>query len=205
MNPRLAGLVDRLPSLAPCAPAIEAGFALLRDCFAGGGKLLLCGNGGSAADAEHWAVELLKGFLERRPLPDEARQRLPADLAEHLQRALPAIPLTGFLSLSTAFANDVRPDMVFAQLVWALGRPGDALVALSTSGGSENVCRAAEAAAAGEMRVLSLTGADGGRLAGLSDVCIRAPAAETHLSQEYHLPIYHCLCLMLEDEFFSQP
>ena len=165
--------------------------------------MLVCGNGGSAADAEHWAAELLKGFVSRRPLSPDARKGLTSRLAEGLQGALPTIPLTGFLSYRTAFANDVDPDLVFAQLVWALGRPGDVLAVLSTSGESTNVCRAAEVASAREMKVLALTGEAGGQLSRLADVCIRVPARQTHLVQEYHLPVYHCLSLMLEDEFFA--
>jgi D-sedoheptulose 7-phosphate isomerase len=203
MNRHLADLTDRFPALAGCVEDIERAFALLRDCYAGGGKVLVCGNGGSAADAEHWSGELLKGFVKKRPLPPEMRQKLSPSLAEGLQGALPTIPLTGFLSFRTAFANDVDPELVFAQLVWALGRPGDALVALSTSGGSANVCAAMEAASARQMTTVALTGEDGGRLSELADVCIRAPAGETHLVQEYHVPIYHCLSLMLEDELFA--
>jgi D-sedoheptulose 7-phosphate isomerase len=203
MNDHLQDLLKRLPALEPCSADIEGAFAALRDCFAGGAKALACGNGGSAADAEHWAGEMLKGMLKQRPLKPEALTELPPALAHQLQGALPMIPLTGFLSYRTAFANDVDPELVFAQLVWALGRPGDVLVALSTSGESANVCAAAETAAARGMTVVALTGADGGRLRALADVAIRVPARETHLVQEYHLPVYHCLSVMLEEEFFG--
>lgn len=203
MNTHLEALLQRAPALAPCAADIERGYALLRDCFAGGGKVLACGNGGSAADAEHWAGELLKGMLKRRPLGPDLQGRLPPRLAERLQGALPMIPLTGFLAYRTAFANDVDPELVFAQLVWALGRPGDVLVALSTSGTSENICAAAAAAAARGMAVFALTGATGGRLRSLADIAICVPAVETPLVQEYHVPVYHCLSAMLEDEFFA--
>jgi D-sedoheptulose 7-phosphate isomerase len=203
MHERLSELCDRLPALAGYARDIEQAFELLRDCYRAEGKVLVCGNGGSAADAEHWAGELLKGFAKERRLSPEAHHGLSPKLAEGLQGALPMIPLTDFLSYRTAFANDVDPDLVFAQLVWALGRPGDVLAALSTSGESTNVCLAAEAASAKQMKVLALTGETGGRLAGLADVCICVPARETHLVQEYHLPVYHCLSLMLEDEFFG--
>jgi D-sedoheptulose 7-phosphate isomerase len=196
-------LLGRFPALADCARDVERAYELLRDCFAGRGKVLLCGNGGSAADAEHWAGELLKGFVSKRPLSPDARKGLPPRLGEKLQGALPAIPLTGFLSYRTAFANDVDPELVFAQLVWALGRPGDVLAALSTSGEATNVCFAAEVASARGMKVLALTGEAGGRLSKRADVCIRVPAQRTHLVQEYHLPVYHSLSLMLEDEFFS--
>ena len=203
MNRRLNELFDRFPALTDCARDIERAYEVLRACFAGGCKVLVCGNGGSAADAEHWAAELLKGFASKRPLSPDARKGLTPRLGEGLQGALPTIPLTGFLSYRTAFANDVDPDLVFAQLVWALGRPGDVLAALSTSGESTNVCLAAEVASAREMKVLALTGETGGPLSRLADVCIRVPAQKTHLVQEYHLPVYHCLSLMLEDEFFA--
>jgi len=203
VNRHLSELLDRLPALADCARDIERAYEVLRACFAGGRKVLICGNGGSAADAEHWAAELLKGFVSKRPLSPDARKGLTPRLGEGLQGALATIPLTGFLSYRTAFANDVDPDLVFAQLVWALGRPGDVLAALSTSGESANVCLAAEVASAKEMKVLALTGEAGGPLSRLADVCIRVPARQTHLVQEYHMPIYHCLSLMLEDEFFA--
>jgi D-sedoheptulose 7-phosphate isomerase len=203
MNEHLHALLQRAPALETCVTDIENAFAMLRDCFAGGGKALACGNGGSAADAEHWAGELLKGMVKTRPLKPEAKGSLPPRLAEQLQGALPMIPLTGFLSYRTAFGNDVDPELVFAQLVWALGQPGDVLAALSTSGESANVCLAAEAAKAKGMAVLALTGDSGGRLRTLADVAIRVPARETHLVQEYHLPVYHCLSIMLEDEFFA--
>jgi D-sedoheptulose 7-phosphate isomerase len=196
-------LTGRLPELAPCAGQIWGAYELLRATFAGGGKLLLCGNGGSAADAEHWAGELLKGFCSKRPLPPDALPGLDPAIAGRLQGALPAIPLTGFLSLSSAFANDVDAELTFAQLVWALGRPGDTLVCISTSGQARNVLAAAQTARARGLRTLALTARDGGALAPQCDQAIQAPADQTHRAQEYHLPIYHALCLMLEGEMFS--
>ena len=174
-----------------------------RASFAAGGKLLLCGNGGSAADADNWAAELLKGFVKKRPLPPEERSQLSTEVAERLQGALPAIPLTSFAAFQTAFANDVDSTFAFAQLVWALGAGGDVLVGISTSGQAENVCAAMNAARAKNLVTVGLTGQSGGRLKELTDVCIRAPASETHRVQELHLPIYHCLCLMLEEAFFG--
>lgn len=203
MHPRLADLLKRYPILETCASDIDAAYAMLEKSFLGRGKILLCGNGGSAADADHWSGELLKGFSHSRPLPERDRRNLPPDLAAKLQWALPAIPLTGFAAFNTAFSNDVDPGFIFAQLVLGLGSPGDTLVALSTSGNSANVCRAAEVARARQMPVLGLTGAHGGKLKGLADVCICVPASETPLIQELHLPVYHCLCLMLEDEFLK--
>lgn len=199
----LTDLLQRRPELAGASESITQAYEVLRKCFRAGGKVLLCGNGGSAADADHWAGELLKGFCHDRPLPKKARGRLRPAIASKLQGALPAIPLTSFPAASTAFGNDVDPDLAYAQLTSALGRRGDVLVALSTSGHAANVCAAAEVARAKGMPVIALTGATGGKLKGLSDVCIRAPSKETYRAQEYHLPIYHCLSLMLEEEFFG--
>ncbi len=199
----LTDLLHRRPELAGAGPSIKQAYALLRKCFQSGGKILLCGNGGSAADADHWAGELLKGFCKDRPLSAKARGKLRLAIAKKLQGALPAIPLTAFPAASTAFGNDVEPDLAYAQLTSALGRRGDVLVGLSTSGNAKNVCAAVEVARARGMKVIALTGATGGKLRSLSDVCICAPSAETYLAQEYHLPIYHCLSLMLEEEFFG--
>ncbi len=198
----LSYLLERCPELSPIRGEIEAAYFLLRDSLAGGGKLLLCGNGGSAADADHWAGELLKGFKSLRPLKDPLRSRLPETLASGLQGGLAAIPLPSFTALISAFANDVDASLAYAQLVVALGKPGDVLVGISTSGNSKSVCAAAETAKAMGLRVLGLTGSGGGRLAPLCDVALRAPSDETFRIQEFHLPIYHALCLMLEDQFF---
>lgn len=202
-KPHLSALIERLPELEACRTSIADTYEALHGCFTSGGKLLLCGNGGSAADADHWAGELLKGFGQKRPLPAKARKKLPPYVARHLQGALPAIPLTNFPALSSAFCNDVAPALVFAQLTFALGRPGDVLVALSTSGNARNVCLAVETARARGLRTIALTGARGGRLHELCDLSIRVPSKETYRVQEYHLPIYHCLSLMLEDAFFA--
>ena len=203
MNLHIKNLLERRPQLAACRGDIENAFATLRDCFRSGGKLLLCGNGGSAADADHWAGELLKGFALKRPLSPAEKAGLPPDLAGKLQGALPVIPLTGFAALGTAFANDVDPQLIFAQLIWGLGRPGDVFIGISTSGNARNVCAAMETAKARGMYALGLSGRTGGRLNALCDLCLKVPADETYLIQELHLPIYHCLCLMLEDEFFG--
>ncbi|CAN5383569.1 SIS domain-containing protein [soil metagenome] len=201
MNHHLANLLRRRPELEYCAADITSAFDRFLLAFVSGHKLLLCGNGGSASDAEHWAGELLKGFIHRRALPSHLTAGLSSETADNLQWALPAIPLTGFPALSTAFANDIHPDFIFAQLVWGLGRSGDVLVALSTSGNSRNVCRAAEVARHLQLPVVALTGRDGGSLKNLADICIAVPASETYLVQEFHLPIYHCLSLMLEEEW----
>lgn len=205
MNPHLETLATRHPSLQPFLPQIEDAWHLLAACFLSGRKLLICGNGGSAADADHWAGELLKGFAHPRPLPPEMARGLSPETASRLQWALPAIPLTGFPALASAYANDVDPEFVFAQLVFALGHAGDVLVALSTSGNSANVCRAAEVARARGLKVLALTGADGGKLKSLADLWLGVPAVSTPHVQELHLPIYHCLCLLLEEQFATNP
>jgi D-sedoheptulose 7-phosphate isomerase len=203
MNPHLARLTEKFPELDRCQSEIERAFLAMKDCFAAGGKILLCGNGGSAADCEHWSGELMKGFLKKRPVPENWRKKLGEPLGSNLQAALPAIPLTGFVSFSTAFANDVAPELVFAQAVWALGNAGDILVGISTSGESRNVLQAFRVARAKGMTTLGLTGESGGSLVQVADICIRVPAKEVHRVQEYHLPVYHALSLMLEDEFFS--
>ncbi|MDP3072923.1 MAG: SIS domain-containing protein [Opitutaceae bacterium] len=203
MKTHLAELLARRPELVVCAPTIHSAYTLLRDCFRSGGRIYLCGNGGSAADCEHWAGELLKGFYSKRPSRRADGRPLPREL-RGLQGGLPAIPLTGFLSLRTAVANDIDPTLEYAQLVWALGRPGDVLVGISTSGNARNVGLAARAAKLRRMTVVGLSGAHGGKLRDLADPCLRVPATQTHLIQEQHLAIYHTLCLALEDEFFSK-
>lgn len=203
-NNHLDHLFERASELGPLRDQIDASFRMLRDAIANGGKLLLCGNGGSAADADHWAGELLKGFKSKRPLPSAARTGLPPEIADSLQGAIPAIPLTNFAALTTAFANDVDGDLAFAQLTHGLGRPGDVFIGISTSGSARNVCAAARVARVRGLRILGLTGASGGTLAPLCDICLRVPTAETYRAQEFHLQIYHCLSLMLEVNFFGE-
>lgn len=199
----LIALLQRCPELAGAESSVQQAYETLRKCFRSGGKILLCGNGGSAADADHWAGELLKSFCSDRRLSKKARAGLRPAIANKLEGALPAIPLTAFPAALTAFGNDVDPHLAYAQLTFALGARGDVFIGLSTSGNAKNVCAAAEVARAKGMKVLALTGASGGKLKPLSDVCICAPTKETYRAQEYHLPIYHCLSLMLEGEFFS--
>jgi len=201
MSVHLRNLIERYSALKECESDIQEAFNLLTATFRKDGKLLLCGNGGSAADSEHWAGELLKGFALPRSLTAPMREGLPPETAARLQWAFPVIPLTGFPAFATAFANDVDPEYVFAQLVLALGRTGDVLGALSTSGNASNVCLAAEVARARGLPVLALTGSSGGRLKELADVCICVPAAQTPNIQEFHLPVYHSLSLMLEEYF----
>ena len=207
----LTDLALRYPELEPCLPDIRAAFRLLRDCFHRGGKLLVCGNGGSASDSEHIVGELMKGFLCRRPLPQAERSRLEeavpqnaAYLAGHLQGALPAISLASQSALLTAFANDVAADMAFAQQVYGYGRAGDVLLGISTSGCSPNVLHALQVARAMGLRTLGLAGGSGGAMLEWCDVIVRAPGADTAEIQGLHQAIYHALCAMLEAEFFSQ-
>ncbi|MFC1544762.1 SIS domain-containing protein [Gemmatimonadota bacterium] len=202
MNEHIAQLTKDYPRLESCASQIDQAFDCLAGCFRSGGKLLLAGNGGSAADCGHWAGELLKSFRSPRRLGGEDADKLGTGLADRLQGGLPAVPLPSLTEFATAWTNDCDPEYVFAQGVWALGNPGDTLAALSTSGNSNNILRAAETARAGGLKVLGLTGESGGGLAALCDVCIRVPKTQVHHVQQLHLPVYHCLCLMLEDEFF---
>ncbi len=204
MSPRIALLLHNYPALQTCVDDIEAAFAVLRASYSDGGKLLLCGNGGSAADADHISGELLKGFQSRRPLPARERALLGDELADKLQGALPAIPLTAFSALGTAYTNDVDPQYIYAQLTLGLGRPGDVLLGISTSGNAVNVAHALRVARARGMHTLGLSGETGGAMLPLCDVCIRVPFRETYRIQEHHLPVYHVLCLLLEDHFFPQ-
>jgi D-sedoheptulose 7-phosphate isomerase len=206
----LERLLERYPPLGSCRAGIEAARAALGSCFEAGGKLLLCGNGGSAADCEHIAGELLKGFERKRPLAEELRRALAqqgdegAELGAKLQEGLPAIPLVGHPSLASAFANDVEASLVFAQLVSVLGDPGDVLLTLSTTGRARNVVMAVYAARALGLVTIALTGRGGGRLARLCDICIDAPGDTTAEVQELHVPIYHYLCRALEARFFPE-
>lgn len=203
-------LVERYPSLESAKEDIIAAYKVLEESYKNGGKLLVAGNGGSAADAEHIVGELMKGFkMPRKPKTDFAEklmaenQELGAVLAENLQGALPAIALDGHSALSTAYMNDCEPLLCFAQQVNGYGKAGDVFLGISTSGNSKNVLYAATTAHAKGMKVIGLTGAKDSKLKDMSDVCIKAPQTETYMIQELHLPIYHCLCLMLEDKFFS--
>lgn len=207
---KIEQLIVTYPELEPCLPDIQAAFEILRACYRGGGKVLVCGNGGSAADAEHIVGELMKGYLLKRSIPADMRARLVsaspesgAYLAGALQGALPAISLVSQTSLLSAIANDTAPDMGFAQQVYGYGREGDVLIGLSTSGNARNVIYAMQVARTLRMHTCALTGPTGGTLKSLCDVCICAPGESTPAIQERHLPIYHALCAMLEEEFFG--
>lgn len=203
-------LISRYPKLEECRQQIMEAYMILEECFDSEGKLLIAGNGGSAADAEHIAGELMKSFKLPRPVPLEFANRMQAIdaergkiLAKNLERGLPAIPLVAHEALSTAYLNDVDGFGVFAQQLYGFGRSGDVFLAISTSGNSKNVLNAAIVAKALEMKVIGLTGNDGGELAKVADAVIKVPEMETYQIQELHLPVYHCLCLMLEERFFG--
>ena len=198
-------LYVRYPRLKACESGIASAFEILGECYRGGGKVLVCGNGGSASDAEHIVGELMKKFRCRKGLDAAFAAKLPAELAGKLEEALPAISLVSMSGLLTAFANDVAWETAFAQQVYGLGREGDALIALSTSGNSDNCVNAALVAKAKGMKVVSMTGADGGRLAREADAAIRVPESETYKVQEFHLPIYHAICAGLEAELLARP
>ena len=202
-------LLRRYPVLEPVKESVIQAYEMLRECYGTGHKLLVAGNGGSGADSEHIVGELMKGFKKARKLPSDMAQKLEeADpqagklLAGKLQGALPAIALTSHPALSTAFLNDVDGNLIYAQQVYGYGVEGDVLLAISTSGNAENIRYACVTARAKGIKVIGLTGRDGGRLKKEADAAIVVPETETFKIQELHLPIYHTLCLMLEECFF---
>lgn len=203
-------LMTRYPQLEACKDDIINAYEILENAYANGRKVLVCGNGGSASDSEHIVGELMKEFkLKRKVYADQAEAmksidaEMGATLAENLQGALPAICLTGHSSLTTAFMNDANADLVFAQQVNGYGKANDVFLGISTSGNSKNVCYAAITAKSKGLKVIGLTGAKESKMTILGDVCIHVPETETYKIQELHLPVYHCLCLMLEDHFFG--
>lgn len=209
-NKEIDVLIERYPQLSCIADDLYASYKLIEDSYKKGGKLLIAGNGGSAADAEHIVGELMKGFKLPRKVEDtfaaslcEINEELGSVLAQNLQGALPAIALDGHPALSTAYMNDCEPLLCFAQQVNGYGKESDVFLGISTSGNSKNVLYAAVTARAKGMKVIGLTGAKDSKLEQMSDVCIKVPQTETYMIQELHLPVYHCLCLMLENEFFS--
>ena len=210
MEEQLNILIERYPNLSVCKEDIRKAYELLECAYQNGRKLLVCGNGGSASDSEHIVGELMKEFkLKRKVYGAQATALKAIDpelgqvLADNLQGALPAICLTGHSSLTTAFMNDANADLVFAQQVNGYGKVGDVFLGISTSGNSKNVLYAAVNAKAKGLKVIGLTGAKEKKLMQFADVCIRVPETETYKIQELHLPVYHCLCLMLENRFFG--
>ncbi len=209
-NRQLDILIERYPILAPCRESIQQAYEMLKEMYYNGGKLLVCGNGGSCADAEHLVSELMKGFCKLRPIPDDLRQKIIAEdpvmgeaIANDLECGLMAIALSAHSAFNYAFENDKTPDFVFAQEVMSYGNPGDIFMGITTSGNSDNVIYALEVAKAKGLGSIILTGRTGGKIAGKADVTIYVPEDECHIIQELHLPVYHAICLMLEDEFFE--
>lgn len=203
-------LIERYPALSECKSDILSAFEILKDGYCHKHKLLVCGNGGSASDAEHIVGELMKGFVLTRKMPEDITEKLinidpelGTDLALQLQGTLPAIALDGHIALSTAYMNDCNPALCFAQQVNGFGENGDVLLGISTSGNSKNVLYAAVTAKSKNMKVIGLTGSKQNKLESIADICIKVPETETFKVQELHLPVYHCLCLMLESEFFE--
>lgn len=204
-------LVERYPKLETVSDSVVIAYQILEECYENDGKLLIAGNGGSAADSEHIAGELMKRFRVLRPVPQEFANRLKEidpergeNLSKNLERGLMAIPLVAHEALTTAYINDVDGLGVFAQQLYGFGRKGDVFLGISTSGNSKNIMSATVVARALGIKVIGLTGNNGGELAKVSDVVIKVPENETYMIQELHLPIYHCLCLMLEEHFFGK-
>lgn len=203
-------LVKRYPKLKEVKDSIIDAYLVMEECYENGGKILVAGNGGSAADSEHIAGELMKRFKTPRPISSEFAEKLKmidsergATLAKNLECSLMAIPLVAHEALTTAYINDVDGLGVFAQQLFGFGRPGDVFLGISTSGNSKNVMNATVVARASNIKVIGLTGANGGELASVADVAVKVPETETYMIQELHLPIYHCWCLMLEEHFFG--
>ena len=203
-------LTARYPQLAVCREDIMAAYRIMEEAYSKDRKMLIAGNGGSAADAEHIAGELMKRFRKPRPLPEDMKKKLIAadpirgkELAEHLERGLMAIPLVAHEALTTAYINDVDALGVFAQQLYGFGREGDVFLGISTSGNAKNVMSATVVAKALGIKVIGLTGIKGGELAKAADVTVRVPETETYLIQELHLPVYHTWCMMLEEHFFG--
>ncbi len=203
-------LIERYPILAECRQSLIDAYLIMEEAYEGDHKLLIAGNGGSAADSEHIAGELMKRFKTPRPVTPEMAEKLKAidpvrgaDLAKNLERGLMAIPLVAHEALSTAYINDVDGLGVFAQQLFGFGRSGDVFLGISTSGNSKNVMSATVVARAIGIKVIGLTGKNGGELASVADVAVKVPELEAYRIQELHLPVYHCWCLMLEDRFFG--
>lgn len=196
----MENLLERYPQLSVCSEDIEKASRLIYDTYKNGGKVLVCGNGGSAADSEHIVGELMKGFLKKREVSDE---RIPECLRKNMQGSLPAISLPSQCAVLSAFVNDVEPEMMYAQLVYGYAKENDLVMGISTSGNSKNVVNAVKVAKCMGVKTLSLTGMNESSLSELSDVTVRVPETETYKVQELHLPVYHYLCAYVEDLMFK--
>ncbi|MBO7214759.1 MAG: SIS domain-containing protein [Clostridia bacterium] len=202
-------LLMRHNALSVCEQSIGFAVEKIINCYENGGKVLICGNGGSSADGEHIVGELMKGFLKSRPIPEEKRAEMlknysiDGEVLDKLQMGLPAISLPSIVGLNSAFCNDVSPELIYAQGVFALAKKEDVLIAISTSGNSKNVVQAVKVAKSLGITVISLTGKTGGLLKDLSTVCICVPETETYKVQELHLPVYHYICAEVEKHFFK--
>lgn len=210
LNKYIESLIDRYPQLESCRKDLIDSYLVMEECYENGGKLLVAGNGGSAADSEHIVGELMKRFKRPRPISQDFSNKLKeidpeigAYLSEKLERSLTAISLVTHEALTTAYINDVDGKGVFAQQLLGHGRKGDVFLGISTSGNSENIMNASVVAKASDIKVIGLTGSTGGKLAKVADVTVKVPETETYIIQELHLPIYHCWCMMLEDKFFG--
>lgn len=192
-------LYQRYPQLSICKEAIEATIFAMENTYRNGGKVLLCGNGGSCADCDHIVGELMKGFLLARPVTDT---RIPEDLRRKLQGSLPAISLPSQSAILSAFANDADPELIYAQLVYGYAKPEDMFVGLSTSGNSANVVQAARIAKALGLKTAAMTGQKKSKLSEICDITIKVPETETYKIQELHLPVYHDICAKVEKNFF---
>lgn len=199
----LENLIERYPALSVCRNDIQIMYQKIADSFENGGRLYICGNGGSASDALHIVGELAKSFVLKRPLDAEFLKKAPPEICLKLQGALPAIALVENAALTTAYANDVDPAYIFAQQVYAYARKGDCVLGISTSGNSVNVLNALKTASARNACTLGLTGRGGGKMKFLCDACVVVPETETYRIQELHLPVYHALCMMLEEHFWG--
>ena len=211
MNDKMKELFQRYPALVSCEESLNAALSAMEKTYRNGGTILLCGNGGSCADCDHIVGELMKGFLSLRPMDDATKRALTerctedgAKMAERLQRGIPAISLAAHAGVMTAFSNDVDPDLVYAQLVYAFARPHDLVMGISTSGNSKNVVAALKMAAAMGLSNVGLTGGKDCAMDSICDVTVKAPETETFKVQEYHLPIYHYLCAALEETLFGK-
>ena len=198
-------IFNRYPELEACREDMYKALDTIKASVGNGGKILLCGNGGSAADCDHIAGEILKGFLKKRPLTDTQKAKWgdEKDIADKLQQGICAVNLSGISATVSAVINDTDADLIYAQLTQAMGKEGDVFVGISTSGGAKNVRFGAKTASTLSMKTICLTGQKESPLSEICDISIRVPASETYIVQEYHLPVYHWLCAMLEDEFFE--